>query len=219
MIRQTLVSLSFIATFMFAGQASALVITSGGIAAADGSGLTTAQSGAIVETFDGPGLVQDWSWTHSGNLHIVSGSSSGFYAAPFGNNTSYYSAADTASGFAQVAFGGVYDYLGLYWGSVDTYNTLQLILEGNIVATILGLDILPPADGFQGDGGSTYVNITGVTFDTAKFLTTQFAFEFDNLAVANINVPAPATLPLMVAGLLLAGFVARRRSMRASSAA
>lgn len=221
MIRQSLATLALLPGLIFAGQASALTITTGGIDATDGSGLTTSVDGAIIETFDhvngsNGGLVQPWSWeTTDTDLHIVQGSEPGHYAAPFGNETHYLSINQSVPGSATVGFGNTYDYLGLYWGSVDTYNTLELLLGGNIVETITGSMALNPANGDQGEGGSTYINITDVQFDGARFHSTQFAFEFDNLAVANLDPPfqvsEPATLALFGIGLIGLGFFAQRR--------
>jgi len=223
MTRVFLAAAAFASAFAFAAQASALTISNGGVAAGN-SGLSTAVAGALVETFDnGPsgGLVQSWSWTTSDpSLHIVSGNLSGRYAQPWGDTTHYYSAAEYVPGYAHVAFGGSFDYLGLYWGSVDAYNLVQLFSGGQLVAAIDGTMAWNPANGDQGWNGSVYVNITDVVFDEARFYSSQYAFEFDNLAVADLSpqllqvqsqVPEPATLGLFAAALAGLGAGVRRR--------
>ena len=79
----------------------------------------------------------------------------------------------------------------------------------------LKTDARNPANGDQGANGSNYINIYGVTFDTARFNSNNYAFEFDNLAVSGTGgideVPAPATLGLFGLGLAGLGLAARRR--------
>lgn len=216
MLRQTIANTAALSALLFAGPAAAIVITTGGAPAGDGSGLTTSADDAIVETFDldgSPGFVQgDWDWTTSdADHHLVSGSTEGIHAAPFGDETNYYSVGAEVPAWAQVDFGVTYEYLGLYWGSVDEYNSLDLLLDGDTVETITGSMVLDPADGFQGEGGSAYVNISDVVFDGARFSSSEYAFEFDNVAA---GVPVPATVGLFAIGLFGLAVTTRRRSPR-----
>jgi fibronectin-binding autotransporter adhesin len=47
-------------------------------------------------------------------------------------------------GSEEIAFSALKSSFGLYWGSVDTYNSLAFY-DGNVlVATISGADVAPP---------------------------------------------------------------------------
>lgn len=111
--------------------------------------------------------------------------------------------------------GGGYTYFGLLWGSVDTYNTLSFYNGATLVGTIIGTQVTPAATGDQGAAGTFYVNITSDTpFTRVVATSSQYAFEFDNIAFARenpFNVPAPAALGLFGMGLLCLAWATRRR--------
>jgi hypothetical protein len=66
------------------------------------------------------------------------------------------------------------------WGSPDTYNRLELFLDGDSVATIV-----PGSSPVPVDANGTYrVTISEVEFDALEFSSTQASFEFANLAVS-----------------------------------
>ena len=70
------------------------------------------------------------------------------------------------------------------------------------------------ANGDQGAAGTFYVNINStLSFTTVVATSSQYAFEFDNVAFnATSVVPEPATIFLFGAGLLGLGFIGVRRS-------
>jgi len=137
----------------------------------------------------------------------VSGALDGIYAPPYltGNNNQNFGpypaptdgAADTTKyltsgktpqpgGSIEFAFTGAQNYFGLLWGSVDKYNTLTFLLNGSEVDTVVGAQALDTANGYQGNGGSTYVNITGISFDKVRVTSTEYAFELDNVAYGKV---------------------------------
>jgi hypothetical protein len=155
----------------------------------------------------------------SGNYQIVSGSVSGQYAQPAGTNTPYLSVPNPVSnGTATFSLGTQANYFGLFWGSIDTYNSISFLLGGNVVATYSGAQF-PPANGNQTDYESNkYINfefVNGEMFDAVRFTSTNFAFESDNhayRAVSGGSVPAPGPLALFGLGLAALGLRSRRKA-------
>ena len=74
----------------------------------------------------------------------------GLYAAPFGDATNYM--AVLGGGSEEIAYSGSKNSFGLYWGSVDTYNSLTFYSGDNLVATITGADVDPPVSANGGHG-------------------------------------------------------------------
>ena len=219
-----LLILSSVLVFVFgiAGSVGAVNITFEHELSSDGT-LTSTYSWATVETFDVLPLA--WSWTGSGQ--IVSGSASGKYAAPFNSDlmssadgTSYVTVPDpdgASSGWYKADLGGTYNYFGIFWGSVDNYNTLLFYKGGSQVAIYTGTDITTPnaANGNQSAPSTNlYVNFFNLPdFDSFIMSSSQFAFEADNIAVGVNPVPEPATMLLFGSGLLgLAGL--RKRFLK-----
>lgn len=169
------------------------------------------------------------SFTGSGQL--VTGASSGFYAAPYisnsngapfgdptvsGPDTTKYVSAGNAT--ATLTFSAMQHYLGMLWGSVDTYNSLEFFLGATSVGLLTGADITASANGNQGAMGTFYANITSsLGFDRVVASSSQYAFEFDNVAYSpapSSDVPEPAALGLLGLGLLGLG-VRRRQALKA----
>jgi hypothetical protein len=106
--------------------------------------------------------------TYSGGGQAVQGSSAGIYAAPFLSNgngslfgdptvsgpdaTTYLT---TGIGSVSLSLPGPEKYIGLLWGSVDSYNSLQFYDASNaLIGTITGLDVTAAANGNQGASGT-----------------------------------------------------------------
>ncbi|HEV7264656.1 MAG TPA: hypothetical protein VGN83_07050 [Falsiroseomonas sp.] len=177
----------------------------------------------------------------SGTARVVVGSLSGRYAAPFltgangagfgdgggdqaggANLTTYLSTgssgADSSSQVTLILPFKV-DHVGLLWGSVDAYNSLSLYDGAMLIGTLTGAQIATPSNGNQGPDGTRYVNIeSAASFDRLVFTSTQYAFEFDNLAIrssltsALALVPAPGPTAILAAGLLALAALRRRRA-------
>lgn len=165
-----------------------------------------------------------------GDAQAVQGASGGVYAAPFlsngnggafgtpdGADASTYLTSGSRTAFAnsgvELVFSGAMTYLGLLWGSVDNYNSLDFYGADGLIGTITGSQVWNNANGDQGAQGTFYVNIVSDTaFTRVVARSDGYAFEFDNVAFNATNpVPEPLTLSLMGLGLLALGFAARRR--------
>jgi hypothetical protein len=224
---------SVIASLAFAlvaNQASAAVIVSSSV-----GGVPTGVDYANFDNLalgNAGGLSGGLSVSFTGNGGTVLGSASGLYAAPylsnlngalFGDNsngpdsTRYLS---TGIGTVTLTLPGLSNYLGLLWGSVDSYNSLELFNGSTLVGTITGDNVTSAANGDQGADGTYYVNINSdVAFNTVELLSTQYAFEADDIAYNPAStrsgdnpVPEPSSLALIAAGIgILSGMAWLRK--------
>ena len=84
---------------------------------------------------------------------------------------------------------------GLYWGSVDSYNSIKFYDGTTLVASYTGADISPLfPDGNQGSFTSNgYVEFSGLrSFNKVVLASSSNAFEIDNISAGSIP---PSTLP------------------------
>jgi len=205
----------------------------------------------FMETFDLPGggcgLNAPPQSVSGGPWGIVQGSKSGAYAAPAGDS-SCYAYAPTFQGIGQypgsalppgvtgwqsavdinyqplvntLPAGTYLNYFGLYYGSIDNYNTLEFYSGDTKVATITGASILAacgtchPGDQ-SSDSTNAFVNLyftEDVEFTRLRFLSNGQAVEVDNLTAGFdvTPVPEPPAFVLAGAGVAMLLWVAGRR--------
>jgi hypothetical protein len=164
--------------------------------------------------------------SYTGTGQAVQGSSPGVYAAPFISNSNGTLFGDltvagpdattyltTGTGSVSLTFPGPEKYLGLLWGSVDSFNSLAFFdAANNPIGTITGLDVTASANGNQGQFGTFYVNINStVAFSSVVASSTSNAFEFDNVAYNPAAVPEPTSLALFGTGVVGLALARRRR--------
>ena len=133
------------------------------------------------------------------------GGSEGLYATPSSDGTNYMAVLSGQS--ETVVYGKTYSELGLYWGSIDTYNVITLFNGANSVV----VPVPPVASGDQfANDSNRYFVVSGFDFNKAVFSSTQNSFEFDNVAVG--GVPEPSTWAMMLLGFAGLGFAGYRKA-------
>ncbi len=208
---------AFLLVLGLSGIAGAYTITFGGTGDVDGN-LFSSVPGVVTETFEtgslaNPGFTQGWNWSGNGASRSLPNVPNQ-YVAPFGqtqaDTTKFLvvpiegtNGSVTATGF------GTHNYFGIWWGSIDEYNTLSF--DNGI--TLTGSDVSSGPFGSETDpAANKYVNIVfDLPFTQFTMTSTSPAFESDNIAIGDVTVPEPATLILLGAGLVGIGVYARRR--------
>jgi PEP-CTERM motif len=157
---------------------------------------------------------------------IASGSLSGVRAQPLGSTGKYLTVSPADGSPATLdfsPFAAAVSSLSFIWGSVDTYNTLQVLNSANaVLATFTGTNVSALANGNQtAPLTNPFVTLSfSGTDQTAarklRFISTENAFEVDNF-VLMAAIPEASTWGMMIAGFGIVGATARRRSRRVAS--
>lgn len=165
----------------------------------------------LVVTFD---TANAMGYSFDGNIHTATSSSSSA-AEPAGDTTTFgYISSAFEPSTSTLTTPGVKS-ISFYWGSIDTFNSVDVLgAGGKTLKTIVGGSI-PPANGNQmASDTNRRVDITagaGETITGLRFKSTGVAFEFDNFAAG--AVPEPASWALFIGGFGMVGAASRRRRM------
>ncbi|MGL4543412.1 MAG: PEPxxWA-CTERM sorting domain-containing protein [Polymorphobacter sp.] len=197
---------AFTAAVLLASAAQAVTWTS--VSGAPDQGPASGES--ILVSFDAP---LPTGYALSGSYAIVSGTTSAA-AMPANDATKYfYVSSNLGNGIAKLTTPDL-NALSFYWGSVDRYNSVDVLGAGGATLLTLAGSALPVATGNQFiastnrrvffTAGANEV-ITGL-----RFRSTGVAFELDSIAGA--AVPEPASWALMIVGFGLVGAALRRRA-------
>ena len=207
--------LGAIAALTVAGPAHAVTFSSAGAVATPGGlkdpGLAANET--VLADFDSAAH-SGVTVTVTGPAGFYTGSYSGLAAAPVGDTSKYLALGN--GGMATVMFNSLkVNSLSVYLGSIDSYNTLEVLNRaGDVIKTWTGND-QPPHNGDQ------FASATNrrlfINFDKAddvgalRFRSSGVAFEFDTIGGAVAGVPEPASWVLMIGGFGLVGGAMRRR--------
>jgi PEP-CTERM motif len=197
-----------------ATSASAVInVTMGGTAVAN-EGLYSSVVGAITTNFNSS-LVNPANYFGGG---VVNGNNPGLWASPPSDTSNYFSVGPSTTSIA-VTDSGLASYFGYYGGSPDTYNSVTFFntITDSVVGWFDGAQLAAfagvPPNGNQAAG--FFWNFTasdaGSYFNAVRFDSGSNAFETDNHAVLAAAVPEPETYAMMLIGLGMVGFTARRR--------
>lgn len=205
-----------VASFVIASAAQAVTVT--GTFGAPDPGPAPGQS--IVVSFDGPNAA-GYSWTGGLSTRCSSFSGAAMPAVGPGGTASCFgyvssainpnSATLSTPDLASISF---------YWGSIDTYNFVDVLGAGGATIFSIAGGALPPSNGNQGQPATNrrvnFVADAGEVITGLRLRSTAVAFEFDSFAAEAIDptggvVPEPASWAMLLAGFGLVGTAARRR--------
>ena len=162
----------------------------------------TTPAGSFVDggaSFSGSGLI----------MHNPGQSPLSLYAQPLHDTTNYL--AILGGGSETITYSSDRHSFGLYWGSIDPFNSITFYNNGSAVLTYTGNDLASlVANGSQtSDDSNRYVTFGGVTFDQVVLSSGRNTFEVDNIAA---GVPELSSWMMMLIGFAGLGLVARGRA-------
>jgi hypothetical protein len=151
-----------------------------------------------------------------GQASVVSGTVVGRHFAPSDDNSPYLTiGAAQEPGPLTINFSRPLDYFGLYWGSIDSSNSIEFYNNDVLVESFSGLNVYnldsSIVDGAGGVPGSRFVNFTATrsdeVFNRIVLRFSQPAFETDNHAYRAAFDNPPSPLPQVPTPALLPGLL------------
>lgn len=173
----------------------------------------------MVWDFDGiaaPGF----SWT--GAITTVTGTAPG-RAAPAGTaaGTNYGLITSALPPSTATLFTPDLKSISFYWGSIDTFNFVDVLGTDGVLRSISGSDVFTPANGNQSAANTnrrvSFIADAGQVITGLRLSATGVAFEVDSFAAEYAEgplggaVPEPASWAMLIAGFGLVGAANRRR--------
>lgn len=211
-VRQRALCAALLSVGVFAAPASAVTVSSVFGAPDPGSPGET-----LLVNFESNVLPEGYSLT--GNYAYATGTS-GAAAAPAGDTSRYFYVSSAIPNGSATLDTHDLSSVSFYWGSIDLYNSVDVLLSGGGVFSISG-SALPPANGDQAAASTNrrvFFTAEGSEVITGlRFISTGVAFELDdiygNLAGDGSGsiVPEPQSWMLMISGFAMVGLANRRR--------
>lgn len=166
--------------------------------------------------------------TITGDYGIVTGSKTNFYGAPAGDLTPYLTVpkakqpGSATMKFANFLYNNDVNHFSFYWGSIDAFNSIQLLnRKGGVIGTVSGSSFPPAAGSLKLGSQNRRVEFTLTGADRQlggiKLNSKSFALESDTYAFA--AVPEPSAWALMISGFAGVGMTLRARRARRTLAA
>ncbi|MDY6785074.1 MAG: PEP-CTERM sorting domain-containing protein [Cyanobacteriota bacterium] len=215
-VKKLFITLIGVSAFgIIAQSASAVTLSFGGTPLA-GEGEFSSVAGVTTIDFNSGSAPTSGSIIYSAPTpgpSIVSGNTPFHHVNPVNDNTPYLTVAPlgTTQGTnpVEISFAQSIDYFGLYWGSVDPYNSISFYNDTTLIATFTGNDV--PSQ----KRSSVYANFfadPGEMFNRIVLKSSTTALESDNHAYKfATTVPEPvSTLSLFILGALGVGSLLKR---------
>lgn len=176
---------------------------------------------SLVVTFDGP-TAAGYTWSGGLATSLVSISGAAMPAVGVGGTASTFGYVSSAiNPNTATLFTPNLSSISFYWGSIDTYNLVDVLGAGGATIFSISGGALPPANGDQSAAATNRrVNFSaglGQVITGLRLTSTDVAFEFDSFAASEVldpgggGVPEPATWAMLLAGFGLVGVASRRR--------
>lgn len=172
---------------------------------------------AVVIDFESAVLPTGYSL--SGSWGRVNKTVSGQHASPAPNNSTdyyFYTSSRLATNNATLSTPNL-SAIGFYWGSIDTYNKVDVLGAGGAtIFTLTGGTLINQNFGNQSMASTnrrvTFFAEGDEVITGLKFTSTGVAFEIDDIAAAGA-IPEPATWAMLIAGFGLVGSAMRRQRL------